>query len=295
MADQAAKTKDRWDKIDVMLKPLGGLLTAVAVALVGFLGSNLLEQRQALEMRTRLYTELMSKREEAESALRKDMFGTIIQSFFDPGKASLDERVLNLELLAYNFHESLNLKPLFIYLHRQVVMGKDPRLTEYQRRLERVAREITQKQLTVIEGAGESFSVAVPLNELAKAPDGLELDSQTLTVEGIERHFRIYAVQLDPVAREVQVRVVVETPRARDAEERRYVAEFRVGFFDFPMIDNTRLLPDQRFGVVLNSLNIEQGMAVLTLAYFPGSYAALKEKPYIQEVMGRLLDNGLKE
>jgi len=62
---------------------------------------------------TRIYLELTSKREESESALRKDMFVSIIESFLRPGAATLDERVLNLELLSYNFHESLNLKPLF--------------------------------------------------------------------------------------------------------------------------------------------------------------------------------------
>ncbi len=58
----------------------------------------------------------MSRREESESALRKDMFQTIIASFVNANArgATSTPSVLNLELLAYNFHESLNLKPLFI-------------------------------------------------------------------------------------------------------------------------------------------------------------------------------------
>src|SRR5207253_8245430 len=113
MAEEPAQKpkKDAWDKAKVVLEPVGGLLTAIPVAALGFYGSRVLEQRQTLDSNVRLYSELMSKREESESALRKDMFQSIIQSFLKPGTEgqSLEAQVLNLELLAYNFHESLNL------------------------------------------------------------------------------------------------------------------------------------------------------------------------------------------
>jgi hypothetical protein len=53
------------------------------------------------------------------------------------------------------------------------------------------------------------------------------------------------------------------------------------------MIDNTRLSHDQRCSVVLNAFEGE--LADITLAYFPGSYASLKEKPYYQEVVQNLM------
>jgi hypothetical protein len=39
--------------------------------------------------------------------------------------------------------------------------------------------------------------------------------------------------------------------------------------------------------VVLNAF--EEGSADITLAYFPGAYASLKEKPYYQEVVQNLM------
>ena len=76
---------------------------------------------QTQETNARLYSELTSRREESESALRKDMFTSIIKSFLRSGQqATLEQKVLNLELLVYNFHESLNLKPLFLHIQRQV-------------------------------------------------------------------------------------------------------------------------------------------------------------------------------
>jgi hypothetical protein len=52
------------------------------------------------------------------------------------------------------------------------------------------------------------------------------------------------------------------------------------------MIDNTRLSRDQRAAVILNQMN--EGSADLTLVYFPGSYASLKEKVSYDEVMENL-------
>jgi hypothetical protein len=53
------------------------------------------------------------------------------------------------------------------------------------------------------------------------------------------------------------------------------------------MIDNTRLGRDQRCAIVLNAF--EDSSADITIVYFPGSYASLKEKPYYQEVVQNLM------
>ena len=65
--------------------------------------------------------------------------------------------------------------------------------------------------------------------------------------------------------------------------------EFWLGPFDFPMIDNIRLPHDQRLAVVLNNFDAAGGRADLTLADFPGKYAGLREKPYYDEVLAKLL------
>lgn len=115
-------------------------MTAVTVALLGFLTSQYLSKRQATETRVQLYAQLMSQREQSDSALRKDMFRAILESFLKESSKSLDEQVLNLELLAYNFHDALDLKPLFIYLNKKIVASHDPAKADLLKRLERVAR-----------------------------------------------------------------------------------------------------------------------------------------------------------
>jgi hypothetical protein len=52
------------------------------------------------------------------------------------------------------------------------------------------------------------------------------------------------------------------------------------------MIDNTRLSNDQRVAMVLTNLN--NAGAGLSLVYFPGSRASLREKPYYEEILRKL-------
>ncbi len=292
------RKKDMWEKFAVVLQSGGGLLTAITVAVLGFIGSNYLKDReisetasrermQANETNVRVYTELMSRREEAESALRKDMFVSMIQSFLTPGRSSLDERVLNLELLSYNFHESLNLKPLFFYIDRQIRVSHDPRKKDYLERVQNVATEITRKQMLVLESAGTKFDRVIDLDSLKASPGGIPLDEGSLSLEGIQRYFSIFVQTADPATREIKVRLEIRTPADSLGNFETSSVEFWIGFFDFPMIDNTRLGHDQRCAIVLNAF--EDSSADITLVYFPGSYASLKEKPYYQEVVENLM------
>jgi hypothetical protein len=107
-------------------------------------------------MRIRLYTELMSKREESETTLRKDMLSAIMSRFFGEEARNLDEKVLSLELMTYNFHESLNLKPLFLDLSRQIKKVDVARRKEFQDRLIKSAKEIVGKQTMILERACKS-------------------------------------------------------------------------------------------------------------------------------------------
>ena len=282
------KTRDVWDKIQILVQPLGGLFTAFAIAIIGYRSSEYLNRRQMIEENTRLYSEIMSKREESESALRKDMFQTIIGSFVNASdKNDLDSSVLNLELLAYNFHESLNLKPLFVDLKRRIEhqasvtrsAAAKAEYDGYMDRLERVAREIARKQVIVLEGVGRKFDRSIDLTTDAEGtslePDTLELDSLRATI-GID------VLHVDKANKQVDLNLTVEMPDPKLGRQTK-TASFTVSYFDFPMIDNTRLPGGDRCAIVLNNFN--DYSADLTVVLFPGAYASLKEKPYYSEVI----------
>ena len=297
MAETIPDKKAWWEKASVVLQSSSGLITAITVAIIGMIGSNYLKERelaetqsrerlQAAETNVRIYTELMSKREEAESALRKDMFVSIIQSFLRPASASMDEKVLNIELLAYNFHESLNLKPLFVYLEKEIGRSKDSQRSDYLDRLHKVAMEITRKQMLVLESAGQKIDRIVDFETLKNTPGGIAIDGATMKVDGIEREFSMVVLEADQKTKEMKMRLEIRTP-IDSARLETNAAEFWVGLYDFPMIDNTRLSNDQRCSVVINAFDTES--ADITLGFFPGSYASLKEKPYYQEVVQKLM------
>jgi hypothetical protein len=290
---EPAKRKDRWDKLAIVLQPLGGLLTAAAIAVLGFVTSNKLDERQAMETNTRLYSELMSRREESESALRKDMFVSIISSFLNQGGSDLNSDVLNLELLAYNFHESLNLKPLFFDLRRRIAIeaartGNATLAFDYVQRLENVAREIARKQMIVLESVGENVDRTV---DLSGDPAGMSLEPAQLVLDSLNTTLAIDVLGVDRDKREIQLALSVETPDARLGRQTK-VATFAVSYYDFPMIDNVRLSQDRRCAIVLN--HFSEQSADLTIVLFPGTYASLKEKPYYNEVIENVLHESKK-
>ena len=277
------KEKDLWDKMAIILHPLNGLLTALAVALLGYYTSTILRQNETRQTNERVYTELMSSREQAESGLRKDMFLSIIQTFLRPEAAGLEARMLNLEMLAYNFHESLNLKPLFSHMDRLITASTDPGKTGYVNRLNQVAREITTRQLVLLEQVGKKFGRTVDFDKFRASRGGLELEPEKLTLDNTEREFMLSVLEVNLQRRELTLELGVRTLRESSQPQRR---SFHLGYYDFPMIDNTRLSRDQRAAVVLNQF--DEGGADLTLVYFPGSYASLKEKVSYDEVVERL-------
>lgn len=284
--------KDTWDKVRIVLQPLGGLFTALAIAMFGFITSSKLDQRQALETNTRLYSELMSRREDSESALRKDMLVSIIARFLNPETQDLNNDVLSLELLAYNFHESLNLKPMFLDLTRRIRRdaaaapseAKQTEYEEYNERLENVAREIARKQMIVLEGVGRRFDRTI---DLSMDPDGTSLEPAVMTLDSLETNISIDVLHVDRANRDVLVGVSIETPDPTEGSQTK-TATFTVSFFDFPMIDNLRIVGGQRFALVLT--NFSEQSADLTAVLFPGSYASLKEKPYYNEVIQSVLN-----
>src|SRR5262245_58174925 len=288
MADGEKPKKDLWDKVGVFFHPLGGLLTAISVAFVGMKGSEVLDRRQSNDTNARLYSELMSRREEAESSLRKDMFVSIISSFLQPSKEDLDGKVLNLELLAYNFNDSLNLKPLFLDLQRRLRKSKDPEAEDQRQRIIRVAKETTAKQLFSLLGQGRSFTRSVDIQELKDAGGaGIQLEPETISVRKSTSEVRVRVlkqVEQDQFLVRLEVRFPgspVELPDTR--------ATFNVGYFDFPVIDNTRLANGLRCAVTL--ANSSPDAADLTTVCFPGEFASLKDRPYYDEVIQKLRES----
>jgi hypothetical protein len=295
--------RDLWDKIQIVLHPVGGLITALTIALVSYFGSDYLNKKQSNDSKISLYTQLMSSREQSESALRKDMFNSILGTILKDSH-SLDENILQLELLAYNFHESLNLMPLFVYMDRQIATEKNIRLKEeYRKRLYKMAGDVISKQISSLEGAAirETMFITFPGDSSSYRP-GL---SQQLTMDWkdskviydtvkagninnvYKRVVFLKALGYNVDEKTVNVRLDIETS-VNDKFINMVTQEFTIDYFQFPMIDNTRLSNDMRCAVVMRDFAFPSFIEV-DILYFPGSHSSLKEKPYYDDVVKKLL------
>ena len=314
--------KHQWPWIELVKVLALPLVTLV----LGYWFNASLNERQQIDNNIRLYAEMMGRREEADSNLRKDMFNSILTTFMskDPNariseEEQIRQQILSLELLAYNFHESLDIGPLFKDVERRIpasAKGPDP---ELQRRLESVALQVIEHQLTALSDVGtvergdaltakiKDFQAYIMFGMRAvpdpKVKPGEGASRLCLSMEATDRsrHYRQFVLELinyNEMAREVQVRQYVSRPLSQeecqkpdlDLEANREVdTNFQVGLFDFPMIDNTRLSGSERSSVSLTALN--PNVVSLTLAYFPASRASLKDKPYYDEVIRDLVRN----
>jgi hypothetical protein len=295
--------RDFWDKIQIVMQPIGGLITALTIALVSYYGSDYLNNKQNNDSKIRLYTELMSTREQSESALRKDMFNSILGTILKDSH-SLDENILQLELLAYNFHESLNLMPLFVYMDRQIATEKNIQLkTEYRKRLYKMAGDVISKQISSLEGAAarETMFITFPGDSIVYKPglsQEMAMDWKDTKVfydtvkagnmvSVYKRVVFLKATGFNVDEKTVNVRMDIETS-VNDRFINMVTQEFMIDYFQFPMIDNTRLSNDMRCAVVMRDFAYPDFIEV-DILYFPGSHSSLKEKPYYDEVVKKLL------
>ena len=296
------RPRDTWDKLAVV----ASLMVPISVAAVGFMGTQYLHKQQEAETKGRLYVQLQTSREKADSDLRRSMFDTVISTFLKPKSREPAELVLALELLAYNFHEVIDLGPLFKHVETIVRPVRPESLrNEYNKRLERAAAEVTDKQLAALKDASAIFYDDVFFDEVEEHPEGVHLfrryeESQSDTgiislaeTPDAKTYAQVYVLGIDEKRKEVRVRLWVYQILSGAAAAAKGPAPlteidiiFKVGFYDFPMIDNTRLANGRRITVVMRSW--EPGRAEIALAYFPGSRASLKEKPYYDELIQQL-------
>ena len=121
-----------------------------------------------------------------------------------------------------------------------------------------------------------------PLEELSYYPSGRCLEPATLGLDSLQATFGIDILSVDRVNKELEVGLSIETPDPKLGRQTK-TATFSVSYFDFPMIDNTRLTGGDRCAIVLNGFS--DYAADITVVLFPGAYASLKEKPYYSEVI----------
>ena len=260
------------------------LAVPVALGYVSYNYERAQTARQANEARLRLYTELLSKREEADTGVRKGVFDKVLETYLKPGSQDLAAKLVALELLALNFNESLDLSPLFWQLAQQIETEPSARRPELARQLDRITRDVKERQIALLEAVGTKRDASLELDELATTGPLIDADLSfpdldPFAPEGrqLKRHFTIEVAEHDPPNRRAWVRV--------SSNESQWA--FWVDTFDFPLVNFTRISKSERFAVVLK--RYDPPSAQLTFVYFPSARSGVKDRPFIDEVISNLL------
>jgi hypothetical protein len=253
------------------------------------------QRREAAEQQFRLYTDLMSKREEADTTVRRGLFDKLVGSYLDPKPGDVDKRLVALELLSLNFHDTLNLSPLFWELDRQIAQRpKGQASDEYRLQLDRIASQVKNRQASALEVDGARSTMQVDLQFVG---EGLAPQSRTFKLRNVapepapdvpaEREFSVTVLSHDPAHR--RLLVAVNWGGTADGSATQSTS-FWVDPYDFPLTNFSRVSRSERFSLVLDRYRPtdEGGSARLVLLVFPSTRSGAKDRPYIDDLMARL-------
>lgn len=251
--------------------------------------------RQDNEARLRLYTELLSKREEADTTLRKGVFDRVLETYSKEAK-NPNEKIVALELLTLNFNESLDLSPLFWQIFREIQQtGQKANSSFWMEQLERISNQVKARQIELLEtfgdkedgnfntdalgtGTNKSFEMEKSINRNFSFvdPDATDPNNQKQT-----RHFTVFPLEFDQKGRRVFVSVEHGKPNGKTVTNSFWLDEY-----DFPLTNFARISNTERFALVIRRYKPPD--VGLTLIYFPSSRSGIKDKPYIDEVISGL-------
>ena len=246
-------------------------------------------RRETADQQFRLYTDLMSKREEADTAVRRGLFDKLMGSYLAPNPSDIAKRLVALELLSLNFHDSLNLSPLFWELAHDIDAAPDgARREELRDQLDRVAAQVKARQSATLEVDGHRRDFDVDLAAVQRGGDLQvehydfpRLSDDPAADPRARRQFTVTVVNQDLKHRRLWLRV--ESP----GEKR---VEFWLDPFDFPLVNFSRVSGSERFAVVMQEFDSDPDrmMAKLAFLYFPSWRSGAKDRPYIDDLMARL-------
>lgn len=187
----------------------------------------------------------------------------------------------------------------------------------YQKRLRSLAKRVASTQFTTLYPRGVNISlpeiqtsiIEIPengrpttnwpftLNDVSKMSDE-QIKDHTVEHDGVKRIFQMQFRNADHMSQSVQVKLyifefITKTFTDDYGEEQTYETmekvadmEFTLDFFNFPLIDNSRLSHNQRFALVLEEYDINTIKVAGVI--FPGLYASQRDKPFLNEAIQEL-------
>lgn len=259
---------------------------------------------------------LLSQREQADSTLRagmfRDLIGPIVGSTKTSEDISADRERLLVELLALNFHDHFELKPVMLHvddrLAHEEIKEMDPTQRENAREsLRSAARRVQQRQLASLtqvesdsppeqqacvyrldmeERSQQNITKEIPLPQpcsvltrdfddliLINSPSGLYTLTFTISSpKSWEEQSFLVSIQIAN-NKAMGNKSKTKTKTVTAGED------FLLTWFDLPFADNTLLADGTRFSLVIDKVNPKDKKATLKLVWFPLDYFSERERP----------------
>jgi len=178
MAKETPTAKDRWDKLESFAKTLAGVCAAIGAIAIPWLISQYTEENR----KSQVYVQMMTEREKSDTSIRENMFKALLDGYLqtlkeDVKKEDLEsfrKRIVFLDLLAVNFQEFFNAKPLFEEVYEKLVKHRDTMKDEQARnawmelekKITGVAKETASRQATTLNTIGDSVVFTMRKDEV---------------------------------------------------------------------------------------------------------------------------------
>jgi hypothetical protein len=245
--------KDAWDKADIVIKGIGIAAISGVITLYGIWANNSREREAEINRKAQLFVQTMSNRETSESNLRAKMFEQLMNHYFE--KKDEGAQLLFLKLIALNFQEYLNVKPLFEHLDKKLTSSL------YRKELRKVAKDTVGHQIVELEGSGGEVWEPGWLEKGKVIPYG-PLKLELLQVN----------------ENSIRIRTLPE-----------YKNGFEVTYFDMPYVDNS-VINAMRYSIVLSEIDLKRESAKIKIVIFPGNYLSPRDRPRMDCLITELLN-----
>src|SRR5438034_228406 len=314
MADDGTAPKRANAKARILewLEVLAKLLGASAVLVVALFANSLQSRLTGVS--------IQSQREQAESQLRASMFNSLISPIAGPqgGEKPMpaDREMILTELLALNFNENFEMKPLMEDAIRRLITekpvksknGEDPRepLWSIARRIAERQKASIAREWSASEAADSSHGCQVYyLNLDARTerhaepvPAGADCQASAafgdiVDLKSPDGNYTLRLVAVHPDWEDQTVKVSTQpflseqtNPKPTDTQY-----NFTLTWLDLPLTDNTLLSDGNRYAVYIRSFYNDFQTVSITIMWFPKGYFTPRERPLnyneVQELLGR--------
>jgi hypothetical protein len=267
---------DTWTKF-LSTIVVGAVVTA-GVQLYSSSSEHAATVRAQSAQRSQVAVQLANSRERALSDLRAQMFNSLLQNYFK--QANNRDRIAILELMALNFRDAVQIRPMFDLLESEIRATSRTAETEaliYE--LQHAAHIIIRDQLEQIRQTREGAVCSMKLE---------------IGVTANPDCFPLLSVRLTQVIDASKIAVETNSSDGALLSPVNLLGSFEVSSFDMPMIDYTTVRSANsqawRYSILLHDVATDRKSAEIWVALLPNSAVDAERRYAFDEILDQFLN-----